>query len=247
MTSDDSTVQVLACAKRVRVVFENVVVADSRATLLLRSDRFLPTYYFPRHHVRAEHLTLAPAATNHPLGGRTEHFTLAVGERRAEAAAWTFPDPIVPALAALQDHIAFVWPAMDTWFEEDEEVFKHARDPKVRVDALQSSAHIQVGLAGLTIADSHRPVVVFERDLPVRYYLPMDDVRLDVLRFSTTTSRCPYKGLASYWSAAIAGQEYPDIAWTYRDPVPEMPKLTGLVAFYPERVEALLVDGERIG
>ena len=247
MSSADPTIQVLPVAKRVRTLFAGIVVADSRKTLMLRSDRFLPTYYFPRRHVRAEHLHSLANPTEHELGGRTDRFTLSVGERRAEAAAWTFPNPSEPALHALRDHIAFVWPAMDAWFEEDEEVFKHPRDPKVRVEALHSSLRVEVRLAGTVIADSHRPVLVFERDLPVRYYLPDADIRRDLLRFSTTTSVCPYKGTASYWSACIDGQDHQDIAWTYRDPVPEMPKLKGLVAFYPERVDWVMVDGERVG
>jgi uncharacterized protein (DUF427 family) len=240
------SLEVLPCFKRVRVVFAGQTIADSRDVLILRGKGVLPVYYFPRAHVKPEHLRSAAVATQDHSGGPTVHFALTVGERRAENAAWSFPDPPDPALFPLKDHIAFAWKAADAWFEEDEEVFVHARDPHVRVDTLQSSAHVQVILAGAVIADSRRPLVLVETNHPVRYYLPADDVRLDLLAFSVKTTRCPYKGVASYWSAVIDGTVYPDIAWQYRDPIAEMPRIRGLTAFYPEAVDAVLRDGEKV-
>jgi uncharacterized protein (DUF427 family) len=246
VSTEHPQVEVLPCPKRVRVVFAGQVIADSRSTLLLRGKRRLPVYYFPRKDVKPEHLHTTSVTSDHELGGRTTHFALASGERRVEDGAWSFPEPPHPVLAPLADRIAFAWKAADAWFEEDEEVFVHARDPHVRVDTLQSSAHIQVIIDGVVVADSRRPVMLVETNHPVRWYLPEDDVRMELLTFSPKTTRCPYKGVASYWSATINGKTHENIAWQYRDPIPEIPKIRGLISFYTEMVEAVLRDGDRV-
>jgi len=81
-------------------------------------------------------------------------------------------------------------------------------------------------------------MLLFETGLPVRTYLPADDVRLDLLQPSATRTLCAYKGEASYWS--LGGT---DIAWTYEHPLPDSTQITGLVCFFDERVETY-VDGE---
>ena len=243
---DRPQVQVLPTPKRVRVLFAGTVVADSRDVLLLRGQGRLPVYYFPRKDVKPEFLQSFGDGTTDERGGRTEHFALVVDDRRVEGAAWTFPQPEDPALALLADRIAFTWRAVDAWFEEDEEVFVHARDPQVRVDTLPTSAHLQVILDGTVIADTHRAIMLVETNHPVRYYLPESDVRLDLLTFSPKTTRCPYKGVASYWSATVDGKLHENIAWQYRDPIPEIPKIKGLISFYPEKVDAILRDGEKV-
>lgn len=243
---DRPLVQVLPTPKRVRVVFAGIVVADSRDVLLQRGQGRLPVYYFPRKDVKPEFLQSSGDGTTDALGGRTEHFALVADERRVEAAAWTFPQPDDPALVLLADRIAFAWRAADAWFEEDEEVFVHARDPHVRIDTLPTSAHLQVILDGMVIADTRRAMMLVETNHPVRYYLPEADIRLDLLTFSPKTTSCPYKGVASYWSATIDGQLHENIAWQYRDPIAEIPKIKGLISFYPEKVDAILRDGEKV-
>ena len=92
------------------------------------------------------------------------------------------------------------WNSMGEWFEEDEPVYTHPRDPYSRVDILASSRHIRVEIDGVTVADSRQPRILFETGLPARYYVPLTDVRMDLLRPTGTQTRCPYKGIASYWS-----------------------------------------------
>ncbi|MFP6870456.1 MAG: DUF427 domain-containing protein [Nitrospinota bacterium] len=133
---------------------------------------------------------------------------------------------------------------MDSWHEEEDEIFVHARDPYKRVDALGSSRHIRVLLGGETIAESRSPHLLFETGLPARYYLPEEDVRMDLLVRSERTSGCPYKGKAIYWSAKVNGETFEDVVWSYPDPLPECSKIKGLLAFYPDRVEDIFVDGE---
>jgi uncharacterized protein (DUF427 family) len=144
---------------------------------------------------------------------------------------------------AVPGHVAFAWQAMDSWFEEDEEVFVHARDPYKRVDALRSSRHTHVEIDGVVLADSVRPTVLFETSLPPRFYLPKVDVRMELLEPTESVSHCPYKGQARYWSARVGDRIVPDIAWSYPAPFPESQPVMGLVCFYNERVD-LTVDGE---
>jgi uncharacterized protein (DUF427 family) len=142
----------------------------------------------------------------------------------------------------LRDAFRFEWGAMDAWFEEDEEVFTHARDPHTRIDILPSSREVRVEVDGVTVAQSSSPRLLFETGLPVRFYLPKPHVRLDLLEPSETVTHCPYKGQAQTWSLRIGEQLHEDVAWSYPTPLPESQKIAGLIAFYPQKV-GLLVDG----
>jgi uncharacterized protein (DUF427 family) len=142
-------------------------------------------------------------------------------------------------LEQLRGLVKLDWHSMDAWFEEDEEVFTHPRDPYTRVDILPSSRHVRVELDGHVVAESASPRLLFETGLPTRYYLPKPHVRMDLLTPTATESHCPYKGQAEYWSF---GAGHPDIAWSYRTPLPESEKVAGLVAFYDERAD-VFVDG----
>jgi len=133
---------------------------------------------------------------------------------------------------------------MDAWYEEDEQVYAHARDPYVRVDMLPSSRHVRVELGGKTIAETNRRRLSLETGLPVRYYLPEQDVQMEWLTGSSTTTRCPYKGQADYWSARVGESVFRDIVWSYRDPLPACSPIAGLLCFLHERVDAIYVDDE---
>ena len=139
------------------------------------------------------------------------------------------------------DGLGFVsvkWTAMDHWFEEDEEVYVHARSPYARVDILASSREVRVEIDGVTVAETDQPRILFETGLQPRYYLPLTAVRLDLMQPSSLTTQCPYKGTANYWSVG----PHEDVAWTYRTPLPESQKIAGLVCFYQERTD-LFVNG----
>ena len=145
----------------------------------------------------------------------------------------------------LQDAVRLDWDAIDEWFEEDEPIYTHPRDPYSRVDILVSSRHIQVSIGGVEVADSVRPHLLFETGLPVRYYLPMTDVRMDLLEPSADDLALPLQGHRHVLVAggtARSGPHVPDIAWAYRTPLPESQKIIGLICFYNERVD-IRVDG----
>ncbi len=226
--------------KWVRVFLGGVKVADSRRPLLVWEKPYFPTYYFPLGDVRADLLVETGEVRRSPSRGEATVYTVKAGGAEAVAAAYRYPDS---PLVEIRDHVAFVWRKMDHWFEEDEEVYVHPRDPYTRIDALASSRHVRVVVDGVTVAESHRPTLLFETGLPVRYYLPKTDVRLDLLRPSDTRTECPYKGVASYWSVVVDGTVHEDIVWSYPFPLPESAAVAGLVCFYNEKVD-IYVDGE---
>ncbi len=231
--------------RHVRVFFGGATVADSKRVKLLREADLLPVYYFPEADVRMDLLTPSEYKTRCPYKGNASYWSVQVGAKRAETAAWSYRKPL-PDAVGLKDHFAFEWNKMDRWMEEDEEIFKHARDPFKRVDALPSKRHVRVVIDGVTVADTRRPHLLFETNHPVRYYLPQEDVRMDLLVPSATTSRCPYKGPASYWSVNLGDQVFDDLVWGYMEPIPECPKIKGLLCFWHERGADIYVDGEMI-
>ena len=120
----------------------------------------------------------------------------------------------------------------------------HARDPYTRIDVLSSSRRVRIEIDGVTVADSTNASFLYETGLPVRYYLPKTDVRMDLLTPSDTSTACPYKGTARYWSAEVNGETHQDVVWGYDSPLPESQKITGLICFYDEKVD-VYVDEER--
>ena len=224
-------------ARRVRGMLGGETVVDSRDVLLLHEHGHLPVWYFPRTDVRLELLAPTAHASHCPHKGDAVYWTITSGGSTAENGAWVYPEPLA-AVSAIADRIAFYWNALERWLEEDEEVFKHPRDPYHRVDALRSSRRVRISLEGTLLAESTRPLALFETGLPTRWYLPKADVAAS-LAPTDRTSRCPYKGIASYWT--VGGHE--DVAWSYESPIAEIPSITGLVCFFDELVDVEL-DGE---
>lgn len=143
----------------------------------------------------------------------------------------------------LAGYVIVPWEALERWYEEDEEVFVHARDPFVRIDTIQSSRHVRVERDGQVLAESDAPILLFETGLPTRYYLPESDVDASVLSDSDLRTGCPYKGFASYRDATVSGRRVPNLFWYYEDPFREAAQVKGYLAPYSERVD-LVVDGE---
>lgn len=233
------------CAKRVRVAFGGRFVADSADVRLLFERDHPPIYYFPREDLREDLLAESEKTYHCPGKGDAQYWSIEVDGRRADDAVWNYPDP-KEGCPPIGELFAFEWDAVDAWFEEDEEVFVHARSPYTRIDVLESSRHVEVKIGAETIAESERPVLLFETGLPVRYYLPKPDVRSDVLIDSDTVTRCPYKGVANrYWSVDASGRKVEDAAWSYDYPTAEATGIAGRIAFFSERVD-VIVDGRPV-
>jgi uncharacterized protein (DUF427 family) len=234
-------VRVEPCRKRVRTYLAGHVVADTCHPLLVWEIAHYPTYYFPLGDVLAE---LAPTGRTLPSRkrGPAEIFDVRAAGAIAPSAARRYPSSPVELL---RGYVRFEWPAMGQWLEEDEPVYAHPRDPYHRVDILASSRQVRVALDGVTIAASACPRILFETGLPPRYYLPLAEVRTELLRPSATQTRCPYKGTASYWSVDTGQRLHPDVMWMYRTPLPESQKIAGLACFYDEKADLVVESRPR--
>lgn len=234
-------VRVEAAPKRVRLLFGGEWVVDTVRALYVWERPMYPTYYLPAADVRTDLLAPTGGTKRSPSRGTAELHTLEAGGREAvDAVQWFRESP----LDGLAGHMRFDWDAMDGWFEEDEEVYVHPRDPYSRVDVLQSSRHVVVEVDGVVVGDSRAPRLLFETGLPTRHYLPKTDVRMDLLEPTATRTRCPYKGTACYYDVRIGGTVHPDLAWWYQHPTAESAKIAGYVSFYDEKVD-VTVDGVR--
>jgi uncharacterized protein (DUF427 family) len=228
-------------AKRLRAYVGGELVAETICPLLVWEIPYYPAYYFPLADVRPELLEAEDTFEHSPSRGDARVFAINAGGRRAPAAALRYEDS---PIAELRDAIHLRWDAIDAWFEEDEEVFTHARDPHTRVDILASSRLVVVSAEGIRLAESASPRLLFETGLPVRYYLPKTHVRMDLLELSDTVTHCPYKGAAEAWNVRLGDTLHEGLAWSYPTPLPESQKVAGLIAFYNEKLD-IDVDGVR--
>ncbi len=228
--------------KRVRAIFAGAVVVDTvRAVLVYQGGRPVPAYAFPLDDLNAELLVDSEHVHTDEVRGPARHWTPRAGGREAPNAVWSHHE--IQSPRALSQMALIDWAAMDAWFEEDEQVFTHPRDPFVRVDVLASGRHVEVAVEGEVVASSQRPLALFETNLPARWYLPKLDVRMELLTPTDRVTTCPYKGKASYWAVEAAGRAHPDLAWEYEAPVPEVARIAHHVCFLNERVD-LRIDGE---
>jgi uncharacterized protein (DUF427 family) len=225
-----------------RVRIGTTLVADSRRARLLvwYGPGRLPTYCFPPDDVRAAHFV--PSTAGAAPAPFLEVHDVRDGDTVVPASAFRFADAPAP-LDALDGSWTFAWDTGLSWFEEALEVHVHAREPRHRVDAVPSERHVRVEVDGVVVAESRRPHALFETTLPTRWYFPLEDVREELLVPTATVTRCPYKGTAAYFSVRVGDTVHEDLAWTYRDPVIENPRIAHLVAFFNERVD-LVIDGE---
>lgn len=230
--------------RRVRVIFAGETIADSSDVRLLHPPGRTPTYLFPREHVRTEVFEPGDRSAADPAMGEATYWTVRVGRRQAPDAAYSYEQP--PAAASqIAGLVAFDWDSMDALFEEDEEVFVHPRDPYTRIDVLRSSRRVRVRIRDTIVADSTRPRLLLESGLPVRYYLPREDVRLDLLEPSYTTTRCPYKGVAHYCSLRESDRHERDIVWTYPEPFHDADAVRGLLCFPQERADLEVTNNDQ--
>jgi uncharacterized protein (DUF427 family) len=240
-TAQEGTIRVEPTRKRIRALLSGELVADTTRALLVWEIPYYPVYYIPAADVVADLLPADGDSKPKPGLGTPEVLTVKTAAAVAEGAARRYPEAADPQL---RDHVHLAWNAMTEWLEEDEPVYVHPRSPYTRVDILDSSRHVRVEVDGVIVADSGHPRILFETGLPPRYYLPLSDIRTDLLRPSATQTSCPYKGTAGYWSVDSGQGLHEDIVWIYRTPLPESQKIAGLAAFYDEKVD-VFIEGER--
>jgi len=237
-------------AKRIRVSLGQRLVCDTTSAVLVwEPRRVVPTYAVPASDLVAG---LEPAESRplpdpmppflrpenfaaHSCPGRS--FSVRADEQVAEAAAFVPDDPDLEGRVVLD----FGPTTPFAWVEEDEPVIGHPHDPFKRIDVLRSDRRIVVSHGGQILADSRQAMALYETSLPTRWYLPRDDVRLDLLEPSTSRTVCAYKGEASYYSLASGAAT--DVAWSYPDPLHDAARVRDHVCFYAERTD-LTVDGD---
>lgn len=226
---------------RLRGFVADHAVFDTVDAKLLYETGHLPVYYVPEDDLRHDLLEPSDTQTQCPHKGTASYRSIRVGDRFEPDAVWTYREPIAPA-AFLAGHAAFYWRKLDAWFVEDEQVFGHPRDPYHRIDTYRTSRPVRVSVDGQVIAESTRAVALFEAGLPPRFYLPPDDVRRGLLEPSETTTRCAYKGIATYRHVRVGDTLHEDLAWTYEAPDADGRPIRGLICFFNERVD-LALDG----
>lgn len=226
--------------RRIRVRFGGAWIADSeRVLLLFEPDRY-PVAYFPEADITPGALQLAEHTTRHRDLGLTSWYTVRADEHSVPRAAWRHPD--LPAHAsALQERIAFAWPAMDAFYEEDERIVGHAADSYHRIDIRQASRNLVVRQHDRVIAETKRPLVLYESGFAPRWYVPHTDIDESALTFVEHQTFCPYKGVCSYYNVGDARLA----AWSYREAFSEVGRISSMVSFEPDIVSVQL-DGTQL-
>jgi uncharacterized protein (DUF427 family) len=223
--------------RRIRATLAGQVVLDTTNALYVWEWPNYPQYYIPIADVSRAFLVDERQIERLHRGSARLH-GLQVGQVVRPSSARLYTDGSVAGT------VRFDWDALDAWFEEDEEVFVHPRNPYTRVDALRSTRSVRIELDGAVLAESSSPIMVFETGLPTRYYLNRTEVNFSHLVPTETVTSCPYKGRTTgYWTVQVDHATYPDLAWTYDFPTRQLLPIAGLIAFYNEKVD-ITIDGE---
>ena len=228
-----------AVPRRVRAELGGRIVLDTIRALYVWEWPFYPQFYVPIDDVDPEVL-VDEDHVGQLRRGKARRVGLRVGALERPGAGRHYVESTMPEIVGTAK---FDWAALDAWYEEDERVFVHPRNPYVRVDALRSSRTVRVELDGVVLAESSAPVLLFETGLPTRYYFDRTAVDVRRLRPTDTETPCPYKGRTSqYWSVQTGQALHPDLAWSYDYPSRQVLPIAGLIAFYDEKVD-VLIDG----
>ncbi len=216
--------------RRVRARFGGETVADTTRAVLLHETGIAPQVYVPLDDIRADLITPTEHHTFCPFKGTASYWTVTAGGQVAENAIWAYPEPVDEA-TWLRGYAGFYWGAMDEWYDEDERVEGHFRDPYHRVDVRRSSRPVRVLLGDTVLAETASPLLLSETGLPNRFYIPAADVRQDLLEPSGTHTYCPYKGTASYWTVNADGRKLADAVWSYPQAEGDSAAVTGYQSF----------------
>jgi uncharacterized protein (DUF427 family) len=223
-----------------RVRFAGNWVADSEDVILLHEPGRYPVAYFRLQDIVTDTLEPSDHVTNHRDLGETSWFTVQAGDQRASRAAWQHT--ALPKHASeLSDRAAFAWRAMDSFFEEDERILGHAADAYHRIDIRQSSRRLRARHDGTVIADTSRPLVLYESGFAPRWYVPRADVDESALSPIELQTFCPYKGICGYYDLDGAHAA----AWSYQQAFPEVQRISGYVSFEPDKL-LVEIDGTQL-
>jgi uncharacterized protein (DUF427 family) len=226
--------------RRMRVRFAGVWIADSEHVVLLHEPGRYPVAYFPQDSIAAGALELGQYTSHHRDLGPTSWYAAHVGEHARQRAAWQHTELAAHA-RELEKRVAFAWPAMDAFYEEDERIVGHAADSYHRIDIRQTSRHLEVRYGDRLVADSSHPLALYESGFAPRWYVPRADIDKAALTPVEGQTFCPYKGLASYYDIGDARRA----AWSYENAWTEVTRISGLVSFEPDKI-AVHLDGVQL-
>jgi len=223
-----------------RVRFGGTWIAESQHVLLLFEPGRYPVAYFPETDITPGTLERTDYTTRHPDLGPTSWCMVRAGEHTAPRGAWQHTS--LPAYAGeLAGRVAFAWPAMDAFYEEDERIVGHAADSYHRIDIRQTSRKLTVHHHDRIVADTSRPLALYESGFAPRWYVLRADIDESALALVEHQTFCPYKGLCSYYDIGDARQA----AWSYPEAYPEVGRISNLMSFEPDIVSVHL-DGVRL-
>lgn len=226
--------------RRMRVRLGGNWVGDSQDVVLLHEPGRYPVAYFPRGDISEGTLAEEDVVTNHAVLGPVRWFSAHSGQRDVRRAAWAYS--ALPAHAAVLDgRIAFAWRAMDGFYEEDERIVGHAADAYHRIDIRSTSRHLLVRDGDQVIAETQRPLVLYESGFAPRWYVSREDVDSAALKPVEGNTFCPYKGIAVYYD--INGRRR--AAWSYPNAWTEVARVRDLISFEPDKIDVYL-DGARL-
>ncbi|OBF38023.1 hypothetical protein A5724_09755 [Mycobacterium sp. ACS1612] len=226
--------------RRMRVKFGDQVIVDSEDVVLLHEPGRYPVAYFPKTDIEPNALKSEDRVTPHRDLGDTQWFTVHGGGREANHAAWEH-NSLPQHAAVLAGRVAFAWRAMDAFYEEDERIGGHAADFYHRIDIRSTSRHLVVRDGDHIIADTHRPLALYESGFAPRWYVPRDDVDESALELIEHQTFCPYKGLASYYTIGT----HKRAVWSYIEAWPEVARVSNMLSFEPDKIDVYL-DGEQL-
>jgi uncharacterized protein (DUF427 family) len=216
--------------RRIRATFGGQTVVDSTRAVLLHETGLLPQLYVPLQDIRADLIQPTDHHSYCPFKGTASYWTVTAGAQVAENAIWAYPEPNAES-SWLEGYAGFYWDRMDEWYDEDELVEGHLRDPYHRVDVRRSSRPVRVLLGDTVVASTRTPLLLSETGLPNRFYIPWEDVQEELLEPSDTHTVCPYKGTASYWSISLGGRKLADAAWSYPHAQGDTAPVSGYLSF----------------
>ncbi|KAH9481143.1 hypothetical protein JR316_0005663 [Psilocybe cubensis] len=216
--------------KRIRVYFGGVCVIDTTKAKLVWLNNHHPVYAFTREDLPSWYLSIASETP------KEIQFIVKLGPQPERFPAITFH------LAGPLIGLGFIkFEAVDAWFEEEEQIYVHPRDPYKRIDVLQSSRHVRIEINGVEIANTRCPLLLFETGEPMRIYIPRTHTRMDLWHPSSRTIASPYKGTAELYNVVLSsGETFEDIMWSYPSTTLECVTVKGMVAFFDERVDVWL-------
>jgi uncharacterized protein (DUF427 family) len=223
--------------RRMRVRFADRWIAESEDVVLLHEPGRYPVAYFPAGDIESGILSAEDRITQHPELGTVAWFAVGVADRTVNHAAWQYT--ALPAYAVvLEGRVAFAWRSMDAFYEEDERIVGHAADAYHRIDIRSTSRHLVARDGDRVVAETRRPLALYESGFAPRWYVPRDDINESALEPVAGQTFCPYKGLASYYDIGDRRRA----AWCYSNAWPEVGRVSNLVSFEPDKIDVYLDD-----